>query len=488
MDAFRSQFPQNNNERKKHMKIKINTIHAAFPVLAFTWFALIQNAQALSPPPDGGYPGANTAEGQNALFSLTGGGYNTAVGYYSLKSDTTGSFNTATGAGTLLANTGDNNTAAGAGALFRNSTGVANTADGAFTLFNNTTGPGNTGSGYQALFTNQTGANNAAYGYTALYHNTADFNTAFGSQTLVYNTTGANNTAVGYQALVFSTDGQGNTAIGQGALYSNQIGDFNTASGNSALASNRTGSWNTASGFEALPLNISGDHNIAIGHQAGYSITGSYNIDIGAPGIAGESNTVRIGDSDHTAAYIAGIAGQTVSTGGTTCYVDIFGKLGVNLSARRFKTDIADMAAASEGLLALRPVTFHYKPELDKTGIPQFGLVAEEVVKVNPDLVARDAKGELSTVRYEAVNAMLLNEFLKEHRKVAKQACEIQEQRATIADLKSDAVSYQAIVSQLRREIDAVIAHSKEQDLQIQKVSAQIELNRPAPRVVADSP
>src|SRR5439155_21606157 len=156
--------------------------------------------------------------------------------------------------------------------------------------------------------------------------------------------------------------------------------------------------------------------------------------------------------------YIGSIAGQTVGAGGSTCYVDNAGKLGVFLSARRFKTDIAEMGTASDALLALRPVTFHYKPELDKTGIPQFGLVAEEVAKVNPDLVTHDAKGELSTVRYEAVNAMLLNEFLKEHRSVEAQDREIQEQKATIAQLKSDAVSYQAIVSQLRREIDAVIA------------------------------
>src|SRR5205823_11923577 len=185
-------------------------------------------------------------------------------------------------------------------------------------------------------------------------------------------------------------------------------------------------------------LNTSGGDNIAIGHQAGYSITGSYNIDIGARGVAGESNTIRIGDSSQTAAYIAGIAGQTVTTGGTTCYVDIFGKLGVVLSARRFKIDIADMAAASQAILALRPVTFHYKPELDKTGIPQFGLVAEEVAKINPDLVTYDGKGEVSTVRYEAVNAMLLNEFLKEHRK-------IEQQGATIAELKSTAAKQEAI-------------------------------------------
>jgi trimeric autotransporter adhesin len=169
--------------------------------------------------------------------------------------------------------------------------------------------------------------------------------------------------------------------------------------------------------------------------------------------------------------YIGNIAGQTVGMGGSTCYVDNDGKLGVFLSARRFKTDIADMGAGSEALLALRPVTFHYKPELDKTGIAQFGLVAEDVAKVNPDLVTRDRDGKLQTVRYEAVNVMLLNEFLKEHCKVKEQACEIQEQRATIYELSS-------AVAQQQEEMKAFAATLKEQASQIQKVSAQVEVSR----------
>src|SRR5213078_3939887 len=178
--------------------------------------------------------------------------------------------------------------------------------------------------------------------------------------------------------------------------------------------------------------------------------------------VAGESGIIRIGGGSQTATYVAGIAGQTVGAGGSTCYVDNDGKLGVFLSARRFKTDIADMAAASEALLALRPVTFHYKPELDKTGIPQFGLVAEEVAEVNPDLVVRDAKGELSTVRYEAVNAMLLNEFLKEHRKV-------EELRTIVA--KQDATN-----EQQQKQIEALIVG-------LQKVIAQAESGKPGSRV-----
>src|SRR5438270_6522926 len=380
------------------MKIEARPI---LVILLLTCLASGPKTQAVSPAPDGGYPGGNTAEGQSALFSRTTGGFNTAVGLLSLRSLTTGSFNTGVGAGTLLANTADENTATGAGALLSNTSGT-NTANGAFALFNNTTGTGN-------------------------------------------------------------------TAIGAFALNSNTTGDGNTATGHGALPSNTIGSGNVAIGNGTLNLNTTGSDNTALGARAGFNITGSNNIDIDNFGVDGESNTIRIGDSQSTT-FIAGIAGQTVGAGGSFCYVDNDGKLGVFLSARRFKTDIADMAAASEGLLALRPVTFHYKPELDKSGIPQFGLVAEDVAKVNPDLVTHDAKGDIYTVRYEAVNVMLLNEFLKEHRKVEAQDRTIQEQATAIAALK--------------KEMETVVAHSKEQDSQIHKVSVQIELNKAAPQVV----
>ena len=341
-------------------------IPSLFTVLTLVCPWAAPKAFGVSPPPDGGYPGGNTAEGASALFSLTTGGFNTAVGFLSLRSTLVGGLNTGVGAGTLLANTGDQNTATGAGALLNNSTGFGNTADGAFALLDNTTGGRNTATGRFVLLNNTTGA-------------------------------------------------------------------FNVALGTSA------------------------DQNLT---------TGDRNIDIGNLGVADEGNTIRIGTTgDQTVTYIAGIAGQTVGAGGSTCYVDNDGKLGVFLSARRFKTDIADMAAASEALLALRPVTFHYKHELDKIGIPQFGLVAEEVAKVNPDLVTHDAKGDIYTVRYEAVNVMLLNEFLKEHRKVEEQ---------------------QAAIAQLKKEIDTVVSHAKEQDSKIQKVSAQIELNKAAPQVVGN--
>ena len=325
---------------------------------------LSPEAQAVVPPPDGGYPGSNTAEGQNALLSRTTGTFNTAVGWFSLESGTAGNYNTGLGAATLVLNTAGENTATGAGALLSNTTGSGNTADGAFALLSNTTGFRNAATGRFALFNNTTGSFNTAHGVDALYSNTA--------------------------------------------------GDGNTANGLSALAFNTTGAF-----------------NIALGTSAGQNLTtGDRNIDIGNLGVANEGNTIRIGTTgDQSATYIAGIAGQTVGAGGSTCYVDNDGKLGVFLSAHRFKTDVADMATASEAILALRPVTFHYKPELDKTGIPQFGLVAEEVEAINPDLVTRDKEGKVSTVRYEAVNAMLLNEFLKEHRKN-------QQQEATIARLE----------------------------------------------------
>ena len=325
---------------------------------------LSPEARAVVPPPDGGYPGSNTAEGQNALLSRSTGTFNTAIGFFSLRALTTASFCTGLGAGTLLANTANENTATGAGALLSNTTGSGNTADGAFALLSNATGGRNTATGRLALFNNTTGSFNTAHGVDALYSNTA--------------------------------------------------GDGNTANGLSALAFNTTGAF-----------------NIALGTSAGQNLTtGSRNIDIGNLGVANEGSTIRIGTTgEQSATYIAGIAGQTVGAGGSTCYVDNDGKLGVFLSAHRFKTDIADMATASEAILALRPVTFHYKAELDKTGIPQFGLVAEEVEAINPDLVTRDKEGKVSTVRYEAVNAMLLNEFLKEH-------CKNQQQEATIARLE----------------------------------------------------
>ena len=390
------------------------------------------------PAPDGGYPGFTTAEGQNALLHLTTGTGNTALGWFSLDSVTTGSFNTGVGAGTLVLNTGDQNTATGAAALLLNTTGSFNTANGTRALLSNTTGTQNTATGFVALYGNTTGA----------------YNTGNGTNALVNNTTGSQNTANGINTLHTNTTGSANTANGSNALFSN-----------------------------------TGDNNTALGFAAGDSLTtGSNNIDIGNHGVAGETGIIRIGGGSQTATYVAGIAGQTVGAGGSTCYVDNDGKLGVFLSARRFKTDIADMAAASEALLALRPVTFHYKPELDKTGIPQFGLVAEEVAEVNPDLVTHDAKGDISTVRYEAVNAMLLNEFLKEHKTVQELKLALLKQQAIIAQLNDDRVNHEATISNLDKVLNAVLARLNEQDSKIQKVNDRLELSEPVTQLALKKP
>src|SRR5207253_1117406 len=238
-----------------------------------------------------------------------------------------------------------------------------------------------------------------------------------------------------------------------------------------ALFSNTTGRNNTANGYNALYNNTTGGSNITLGFQAGLNLTtGNSNIDIGNVGVAGESKRIRIGTAGtQTKTFIAGISGVTVA-GGVGVIVGSNGQLGTVVSSERFKDAIKPMDKASEAILSLKPVTFRYKHELDPDGIPQFGLVAEDVEKVNPDLVARDDKGKVYTVRYEAVNAMLLNEFLKEHRKV-------QEQGATIAQLKKD---FRATVAQLATRLD-------EQAAQIQKVSVQVELSKPAPRTVLNN-
>src|SRR6266516_3930717 len=335
----------------------------------------IKAAPQVVPAPDGCYPGFTTAEGCNALQSLTTGAGNTGVGWYSLFLDTTGSFNTGVGAGTLVLNTGESNT------------------------------------------------------------------------------------AVGTTALLLNTIGISNTAVGRGAMVLND-----------------TGSENTAVGVAALPALTTGSFNTAIGGIAGFGLTsGSFNIMIGdiAGGlITTQSNTISIGAGGGTvsnATWIGHIRGvTTVNNDAVTVVIDSAGQLGTMSSSGRFKKDIKQMDKASEAILALKPVTFHYKS--DNTNRPEFGLIAEEVAKVNPNLVVRDQDGQIYTVRYEAVNAMLLNEFLKEHKKV-------EEQQASIADLKSTVASQQ-------KEMQVLTAQLKEQGAQIQKVSAKVEASKPAPQMV----
>ena len=294
---------------------------------------------------------------------------------------------------------------------------------------------------------------NTVLGDDALFSNTGSYNTAIGFNALHSNTSGISNTATGYRALLNNTTGSVNTATGIFALVNNTTGEKNTANGVSALFSNTSGNRNTAIGWGALQNNTTGTLNVAVGNRAGFALTsGSRNIDIGNNGVAGESRTIRIGTiGDQTATFIAGISGATVPTG-VPVIVDSSGHLGTTTSSARFKAEIKPMDNASEAILALKPVTFCYKQEIDPEGIRQFGLVAEDVEKVNPDLVARDASGKAYTVRYEAVNAMLLNEFLKEHKKVE--------------DLEDMVTSLAATV--------------KEQAAQIQIVSAQLAAASPS--------
>jgi Chaperone of endosialidase len=401
-------------------------------LLVLVAFAFSPMAQAqLSPPPDGGYPGNNTAEGTDALFSLTTGTDNTALGFNALYSNTTGDSNTATGSAALISNT----------------TGIRNTANGFAALESNTTGERNTATGRAALASNTTGNHNTADGQNALFSNsTGNQNTATGSFALVFNTTGNQNTADGYAAMLFNTTGNQNTATGYFAVYQNTTGNNNTGNGYSALLNNTTGIG-----------------NIALGNFAGSNLTtGHNNIDIGNVGVAAEANTIRIGtQGTQTKTFIAGITGAAVT--GVAVKVNAAGQVGTAPSSQRFKTEIKPMDKASEGIHALKPVTFRYKQDIDPARTAQYGLVAEDVEKVNPDLVVRDEDGKPYTVRYETVNAMLLNEFLKEHRKN-------EEQERTIAELKSGMTALAAIV--------------KEQGSQIQKVSAQLEASKPAPQVV----
>jgi hypothetical protein len=348
------------NMTTSHLRNSVNPspLRLAFLPILIACFALLPSAQAVVPAPDGGYPGANTAGGTNALFSLTTGVWNTALGFQALNNNTTGWSNTATGFRALFSNTSFENTATGVNALYSNTIGIWNTANGVAALYDNTTGGSNTATGVQALYRNTTGVQNTANGARALFRNTS-------------------------------------------------------------------GHHNTANGLVALFNNATGSDNVALGVAAGNNVTTASNVIAIGANVSGEnvSNTC----------YIGNIFGVT-SSGGIGVFVNSAGKLATVVSARRFKDEIKPMDKASEAILALKPVTFRYKQEIDPVHSPQFGLVAEDVEKVNPDLVVRDAEGKVNTVRYEAVNAMLLNEFIKQHRKVEQQEMAITELRSNAAN------------------------------------------------------
>jgi uncharacterized coiled-coil protein SlyX len=382
-----------------------------------------QEQSAPDTPDPGPLPATNTGDGQLALGSLSTGTYNSAFGIFSLLSLTDGNFCTAAGAGALFSNTASENTAVGAGALFSNTTAGSNTATGAFALFSST---------------------------------------------------GVENTAVGRDALLNSTIANDNTAVGLLALLNNVDGASNTGVGAAALRDNISGSNNQAFGRGALRF-ATGSNNIGIGREAGANQTSGDNvISIGSPG-DGTAFTA----SDRC--FIGNIRGVVVGNlDGINVIVDSDGQLGTSNSSRRFKKDIKPMERTSEVILALEPVTFHYKDADTKKAenTPQFGLIAEDVAEVNPDLVVLDGDGEPLTVRYDAVNAMLLNEFLKEHKKV-------EEQQTNITQLNSKMAEQAAIIAQQQKGIELLTVQLKEHATQIQKVSAQLEVNKPAAQVVS---
>ncbi len=395
-------------------------------LLPFLSAALACSALAVDPPPGGGYPNENTALGTDALFSL-------------------------------VPNTLGQNTALGYNAMFHTLTGTENVAVGDQTLFSNTVGTGNIAMGYQALYSNLDGLSNVGIGVDALFSNTTGYcNVAIGCSTLVFNNSFFN-TAIGDYALNTNTTGDANTAVGAKALAINDNASDNTAVGYGALNYNSGSSKNVAIGSFAGPAyGFSGSNNILLGFAAGSGLNnGSNNIMIGNNGAKGDAGVIRIGDvATQTKAFVAGVAAAPLATGTALAVgVTSTGQLGVRASSARFKEAIAPMEGASEVLLALKPVTFRYRKELDPSATPQFGLVAEEVAKVDPDLVARDASGKPFTVRYEEVNAMLLNEFLKEHRKVEAQGNEIAQLKAML----------------------------QKQAAQLQKVSERLEGSAPAP-------
>ena len=389
--------------RKSNMKTRIITKRNRTPasplrralllmLTLLACLALLSTVQAVSPPPDGGYGGNNTAEGTDALFHLTTGVWNSAIGYRALYRDTTGIRNTALGFQALYNTNGPFNVS-----------GLDNVAVGANALFNNTTGSRNVAIGAFALYANTTGSNNVAIGDRALWQlNGANGITAIGDSFY----SDPNSVEIGRRPDC-DTDISPNASIHAHAIFIGDPPEFFGSAPGSCI-----------------------DHS------------GTQSVHIVVDEFAG-------------AVFVAGVNNHPIV--GSPIAIDTNGKLGVQASSVHFKKDIKPMDKVSEAILALKPVTFNYKQEIDPTRTAQFGLVAEDVEKANPDLVVHDKEGKPFSVRYDAVNAMLLNEFLKEHGKV-------EELESTVAKLA---------------------AHIKEQDAKMQKISEQLEA-RTAPRVVAN--
>jgi hypothetical protein len=399
------------------------------------------------------YAYQNTAAGYQALLGNSSGYSNAAFGWQALINNTGGIDNTAVGSSALTFNgNGNYNVAVGQGALYKNS-GSNNTASGWWALNQNSTGYSNTATGDRALYANTTGTYNTATGALALFNNSSNSNTADGYSALYNNTSGTGNSAFGTYALFSNVDGEANTASGYKSLYSNLYGAENTAFGIDALYQLIDGSSNTAIGRSALQ-NATGTGNIALGASAGNAVAaGNWNIEIGSPGYSGDTQTIRIGTpGTHTATFISGINNSKVT--GAAVYVTSSGQLGVLASSERYKTSIASMGANSEKLARLRPVTFHLKTE--PQGALQYGLIAEEVEHVYPELVIRGADGRIEGVRYDELAPLLLNEFQQQRRSIAAMSAQIASQNATIATLNEDhaqVVVQARALQQMRRDL-----------------------------------
>jgi hypothetical protein len=318
---------------------------------------------------------------------------------------------------------GAGNTALGQGAMQSNTSGEENAATGAYALNANTSGVQNTANGYGALQNNTTGV----------------YNTALGWGAMASNTTGGYNVAVGLGALLLATNGFYNTASGFAALEQ-ATGSYNTVSGGNAAQANTTGSNNSAFGTAALNLNTTGNGNTAIGYYAGYNVTGSNNIEIGSGGTSSDNGAIRIGTLGiHTSFFAAGVTGVTTgSNNAVPVVIDSNGQLGTVNSSRRFKEDIQDMGDASTGLMRLRPVTYRYQKPFDDGSKPmQYGLIAEEVEEVYPDLVAHSADGQIQSVKYQVLDTMLLNEVQRQQAEIHGLQHHIQEQQDRMARLEA---------------------------------------------------
>jgi hypothetical protein len=354
--------------------------------------------------------------GPNELADACG---TTGVGFFSLYNDS-----------------GSLNSALGLNALFANTTGSGNTSVGADSTFSNTVGIDNSALGYMALYNNTTGSYNTAVGFSAFLANTTgNYTTAVGAGAMSANTTGTNNTAIGYNSLADNTTGSQNSSFGRGTLRLNTVGSGLTAAGYATLFSNTTGSGNTAFGYQALYSETTGSNNIAVGNGAGFNVlTGSNNIEIGTPGRPTDDATIQIGvEGVQTSAYIAGISNAQVT--GAPVYVNSSGQLGVLASSERYKTDIAPIGVDSADLQRLRPVRFHLKS--DPHGAVQYGLIAEEVDKIYPELVIRDAGGQIQGVRYDELAPMLLSEVQGQRAQLAAQTERLAAQSAQLARLQA---------------------------------------------------